>query len=270
MSQPALFSVAGMRDRTKSRNYSPERDEFRRDHERRRAWGLQRRHAEKLRQIRERDSMPLSREDREWLASLTPRTPPASEPPQNPPATAPPPPPASPEPEPAPLEPGPAPEPGPEAEPGPGPEPLEPGPGPGPAPLEPRPGPSPLKPGSEPSAYEAAGCPPVTVLPVSVPQSEDADRGPAGADRWARLMLAPSGPPPGPLLLRSGRGGFSLNDCGAGRGDTRRGSRGPCLWWSPCDGRGTNLPYFLGFQMPCAGILQNGIPERNRTLRQPP
>jgi len=52
--QLSLFdkaTTAGMRDRTRSRNYSPERDEFRREHERRRYWGLQRRHAEKLRSI---------------------------------------------------------------------------------------------------------------------------------------------------------------------------------------------------------------------------
>jgi hypothetical protein len=41
-----------MRDRTAARRYSPERDEFRRDHERQRAWGLQRRHAERLRRLR--------------------------------------------------------------------------------------------------------------------------------------------------------------------------------------------------------------------------
>ncbi|PWK44158.1 hypothetical protein BC793_11233 [Actinoplanes xinjiangensis] len=40
-----------MRDRTASRNYSAERNEFRRQHERHRAWGLQRRHAEKLRRL---------------------------------------------------------------------------------------------------------------------------------------------------------------------------------------------------------------------------
>jgi len=52
--QLSLFDRAtttAMRDRTKSRNYSAERDQFRRDHERRRYWGLQRRHAEKLRRI---------------------------------------------------------------------------------------------------------------------------------------------------------------------------------------------------------------------------
>jgi hypothetical protein len=42
-----------MRDRTASRNYSPERDQFRREHERRRAYGLQRRHAERLRRLHE-------------------------------------------------------------------------------------------------------------------------------------------------------------------------------------------------------------------------
>ena len=52
MRQLQLFTsaeLARMRDRTKARNYSPERDEFRRDHERRRAFGLARRHAERLR-----------------------------------------------------------------------------------------------------------------------------------------------------------------------------------------------------------------------------
>ena len=47
-----------MRDRTASRNYSTERDEFRREHERRRAFGLQRRHAERLRRLR--DSRPAA------------------------------------------------------------------------------------------------------------------------------------------------------------------------------------------------------------------
>ena len=41
-----------MRDRTKSRRYSPEREEFRRTHARHRAWGLAQRHAERLRQLR--------------------------------------------------------------------------------------------------------------------------------------------------------------------------------------------------------------------------
>jgi hypothetical protein len=51
MRQLSLFTpaqVAGMRDRTASRNHSPSRDQFRREHERHRAWGLVRRHAERL------------------------------------------------------------------------------------------------------------------------------------------------------------------------------------------------------------------------------
>jgi len=51
MRQLQLFTtaeLAKMRDRTKARNYSPERDEFRREHERRRAFGLARRHAERM------------------------------------------------------------------------------------------------------------------------------------------------------------------------------------------------------------------------------
>src|SRR5262249_50675137 len=40
-----------MRDRTAARNYSPAAEEFRREHARQRAWGLERRHAEKLRRI---------------------------------------------------------------------------------------------------------------------------------------------------------------------------------------------------------------------------
>ena len=55
MGQLQLFTagqLAVMRDRTASRNYSPESDAFRRGHERHRAWGLQRRHAERLRRLR--------------------------------------------------------------------------------------------------------------------------------------------------------------------------------------------------------------------------
>jgi hypothetical protein len=48
-----------MRDRTRSRNYSASRDEFRREHERHREWGLAQRHARKLRRIRE-GSLPSS------------------------------------------------------------------------------------------------------------------------------------------------------------------------------------------------------------------
>jgi hypothetical protein len=49
--QIGLFSraqIAGMRDRTKRRNYSEEAEEFRRDHARRRRYGLAQRHAQKL------------------------------------------------------------------------------------------------------------------------------------------------------------------------------------------------------------------------------
>jgi hypothetical protein len=65
--------MARMRDRTASRNYSPERDEFRREHERHRNWGLQQRHAERLRRLR--GSRPAgamgSRQDRPAGASGT-------------------------------------------------------------------------------------------------------------------------------------------------------------------------------------------------------
>ena len=55
MRQLQLFTgtqVAAMRDRIKRRNYSPEAEEFRRDHERRRDFGLRQRHAERARQLR--------------------------------------------------------------------------------------------------------------------------------------------------------------------------------------------------------------------------
>ncbi|MCW2139808.1 hypothetical protein BXY51_004372 [Actinoplanes cyaneus] len=51
VAQMSLFSrteLAGMRDRTLARNYSAEAEEFRRVHERHRAWGLRQRHARKL------------------------------------------------------------------------------------------------------------------------------------------------------------------------------------------------------------------------------
>src|SRR5689334_7666783 len=43
--------VAEMRDRTLSRRYSPAAEEFRREHERHRAWGLAQRHALTLRHL---------------------------------------------------------------------------------------------------------------------------------------------------------------------------------------------------------------------------
>src|SRR4051794_38941187 len=54
MRQLQLFTpaeIAVMRDRTKSRNYSPAGEEFRREHERHRAWGLTQRHTLKLRRL---------------------------------------------------------------------------------------------------------------------------------------------------------------------------------------------------------------------------
>jgi hypothetical protein len=61
MGQMSLFSraeIAGMRDWTAARNHCPERDDFRREHEQHRAWGLQRRHAAKLRHVRQQRSAP--------------------------------------------------------------------------------------------------------------------------------------------------------------------------------------------------------------------
>ncbi|MER7007667.1 hypothetical protein ABT297_32130 [Dactylosporangium sp. NPDC000555] len=55
MGQLGLFSraeLAAMRDRTRSRRYSPAKEQFRREHARHRDWGLARRHAEKLRRVR--------------------------------------------------------------------------------------------------------------------------------------------------------------------------------------------------------------------------
>jgi hypothetical protein len=51
MPQLSLFSpseLASMRDRTKSRNHSPERDAFRREHQRRRNHGKAQRHAARI------------------------------------------------------------------------------------------------------------------------------------------------------------------------------------------------------------------------------
>jgi len=55
MRQLQLFTraaLAEMRDRTASRNYSPAREEFRREHAHHRAWGLTQRHGERLRRQR--------------------------------------------------------------------------------------------------------------------------------------------------------------------------------------------------------------------------
>src|SRR6185436_3208557 len=61
MRQLQLFNssqLAQMRDRTASRNYSPERDEFRREHQRHRDWGLERRYARKRQHLLAGDSRP--------------------------------------------------------------------------------------------------------------------------------------------------------------------------------------------------------------------
>lgn len=61
MQQMGLFTAAevtAMRDRTRRRNYSPQAEAFRRDHEKRRAFGLKQRHA--LRERRLRDGEPVS------------------------------------------------------------------------------------------------------------------------------------------------------------------------------------------------------------------
>jgi len=74
--------LAKMRDRTKARNYSAERDEFRRTHERHRAWGLARRHAEKLRRLYGRSADPrpaaTSKDDRTEDPSPARTAPPTS------------------------------------------------------------------------------------------------------------------------------------------------------------------------------------------------
>ncbi len=44
--------LASMRDRTKARNYSPEAEQFRRDHKRHRDWGLTQRHGFKMMELR--------------------------------------------------------------------------------------------------------------------------------------------------------------------------------------------------------------------------
>jgi hypothetical protein len=63
MRQMQFFSsaeLAAMRDRTASRRYSAERETFRREHERHRAWGLARRHADRLRRAHSRPGQPAA------------------------------------------------------------------------------------------------------------------------------------------------------------------------------------------------------------------
>ena len=61
MRQLQFFTTAElgrMRDRTASRNHSPERDEFRRMHAHHRAWGLVQRHGRRLRHLRTSSCTP--------------------------------------------------------------------------------------------------------------------------------------------------------------------------------------------------------------------
>jgi hypothetical protein len=63
MGQLSLFAraqTAGMRDRTRSRNYSAERDEFRRVHKEHRDWGLRQRHGRKLLRLRQQGTTSLT------------------------------------------------------------------------------------------------------------------------------------------------------------------------------------------------------------------
>src|SRR6187402_2059711 len=65
--------IAEMRDRTRSRRYSPAREEFRREHARHRAWGLVERHARKLRRLHGGDDgSPLTATERRLFSGRTP------------------------------------------------------------------------------------------------------------------------------------------------------------------------------------------------------
>ncbi|MEU4222372.1 hypothetical protein, partial [Actinoplanes sp. NPDC026623] len=82
MGQLSLFGrseLAAMRDRTARRNYSAAADEFRREHERHRKWGLQQRHGEKLRRLRLSRSAALAAAAAESAPAYptTPTSPPA-------------------------------------------------------------------------------------------------------------------------------------------------------------------------------------------------
>jgi hypothetical protein len=48
----SLSQIAAIRNRRASRHYSPARDEFRREHERHREWGLRQRHGRRLMHLR--------------------------------------------------------------------------------------------------------------------------------------------------------------------------------------------------------------------------
>ncbi|MFI5910514.1 hypothetical protein [Dactylosporangium sp. NPDC051541] len=71
--QMSLFGnseTATMRDRTRSRKYSPMVEAFRRVHREQRDWGLEQRHAAKLRRIYG-DNVPVTKE--EWLLARAAR-----------------------------------------------------------------------------------------------------------------------------------------------------------------------------------------------------
>src|SRR5690349_23852732 len=80
VAQLSLFSrseIAGMRDRTARRNYSAAAEEFRREHERHRQWGLAQRHGEKLRRLRfSRSGLTTAPTPGSGLARSTPPAPP--------------------------------------------------------------------------------------------------------------------------------------------------------------------------------------------------
>jgi hypothetical protein len=80
MGQLSLFSrddIARMRDRTAARNYSAAGEEFRREHQRHRNWGLRRRHAQKLRHASPGDraspTAPTTRNDPSRPAAAGPQ-----------------------------------------------------------------------------------------------------------------------------------------------------------------------------------------------------
>src|SRR4051794_37397383 len=86
--QMGLFSraaLAGMRDRTKARNYSPAAEAFRREHARHREWGLRQRHGRKLMRGRlERGGAQLTTIGTDQACRPSDAPPPAAPPPAAP------------------------------------------------------------------------------------------------------------------------------------------------------------------------------------------
>lgn len=80
MQQLSLFSraeLAEMRDRTKRRNYSPDHDTFRRDHQRRRDHGKAQRHAARIYQVFQQscdDREPILPPQRESVRKPPPKS----------------------------------------------------------------------------------------------------------------------------------------------------------------------------------------------------